>query len=875
MMSVRADGSNRLTEQRWEACEVKAQPDAFEQGVRSAFFCVSGLSGLEHAPSAGWSRVFYRLCIDVLVFPENDGGGLMMLRNVVGFAKYAAYGRALDQTGSIVELTPEGMVHTANAEFLSTLSYSLADVNGQSHRMLCEPSFAASPAYQAVWEKIRRGKSDAGLHPYLAKGGKVVWLHAWYVPTAKPGRVVVITTPGTAIQMELEQTREELKVRQDIMDLTSIVSESDLKGTIVTVNDKFLQVSKYPKDELLGHGHNTTRHPDMPKDVFKKMWATIGRGQIFRGIVKNRAKDGTPYYVDAVIAPFMDKHTGKPRKYLGVRYDITEAEIARHNMKGILDGINRTYAMIEFALDGTILAANEIFLKTMNYRIEEIMGHHHRMFCDPSYTASAEYSAFWARLKQGEFDSGVYRRLGKEGKEIWLQASYCSVRDEMGRPIKVVKLAIDITAQKQAQNEVEKLIRAAVEGKLSERVRIDGLAGTSKDLAESFNRLLDAVGAPLHDAKMALTALAANDLTKPMTGNYRGEFEQIKTSLNGGLTQLTQMLVAVREAVEAVSCGAGQITKGNEDLASRTSEQASALEETSASMEEMTSTVKQNADNARQANQLAISAREAADKGGAVTVRAIKAMGEINKSSKKIADIITVIDEIAFQTNLLALNAAVEAARAGEHGRGFAVVAAEVRKLAQRSATAAKEIKGLINESIQRVNDGSELVDQSGKTLEEIVSSVKRVTDIIAEITTASQEQASGIDQVNKAIMSMDETTQQNAALVEETTSASQSLKEQATELHRRVLQFKMEATEADKASTPQVDGLRLFVAHTIHDVYDGTGERTGKARNPASLRKTAVTERARPAFEVGVPATAVIDKSKTHKSSADELEEF
>lgn len=212
-------------------------------------------------------------------------------------------------------------------------------------------------------------------------------------------------------------------------------------------------------------------------------------------------------------------------------------------------------------------------------------------------------------------------------------------------------------------------------------------------------------------------------------------------------------------------------------------------------MEKMTSTVKQNADNAKQANQLAIAARDIADKGGAVTTKAVEAMGEINKSSKKIADIITVIEEIAFQTNLLALNAAVEAVRAGEHNRGFAVVAAEVRNLAQRSATAAKEIKGLINESIQRVTDGSQLVDQSGKTLGEIVSSVKRVTDIIAEITAASQEQASGIDQVNKAIMQMDETTQQNAALVEETSSASQSMKDQARELMRQVEIFKVNGT--------------------------------------------------------------------------------
>ncbi|MBH0189468.1 MAG: hypothetical protein HP493_11725 [Nitrospira sp.] len=320
---------------------------------------------------------------------------------------------------------------------------------------------------------------------------------------------------------------------------------------------------------------------------------------------------------------------------------------------------------------------------------------------------------------------------------------------------------------------MEKLIKSASSGELSGRIDVAQFEGAAKDLTVGVNRLLDAIVTPIREAQTVLTALSNCNLTCSMTGNYGGEFDQMKSSINAAVHKLTETITVVREAVEAVSSGSEQITKGNEDLSKRTSEQAGSLEETSASMEEMTSTVKQSADNAKQANQLAIAAREIAEKGGAVTVRAVDAMGEINKSSKKIADIITVIDEIAFQTNLLALNAAVEAARAGEHGRGFAVVASEVRNLAQRSATAAKEIKGLINESIQRVMDGSELVNQSGKTLEEIVSSVKRVTDIIAEISAASQEEASGIDQVNKAVMLMDQATQQNAALVEQTTSAS------------------------------------------------------------------------------------------------------
>ncbi|ULA59040.1 MAG: Methyl-accepting chemotaxis protein [Nitrospira sp.] len=667
----------------------------------------------------------------------------------------AARAEAIGKALAVVECALDGTVLTANENFLKSVGYALDEVKGQHHRMFCEPAHATSSEYQGFWAKLAGGESVSGLYKWLGKGGKEIWVQATYAPMlgrdGKAAKVIVLTSDQTAHQLELENTRDELKVRQDIMNVTSIVSEADLKGDIVTVNEKFLQVSKYPKNELIGHGHNTTRHPDMPKDVFKQMWATIGRGQIFRGMVKNRAKDGTPYYVDACIAPFVDKKTGKPRKYLGVRYDITEQEIQRQNMQGIMDAIDRAYASIEFNLDGTIIKANENFLKTLGYSLEEVKGQHHRLFCDPAYASTAEYAAFWQKLNRGEFESAIYRRVGKGGKEVWIQASYNPVKDEMGRPFKVVKFATDITAQKQSQADMEKLVA---------------------------------------EAQAVLGRLAVNDLTQEMTETYRGDLDKVKTSINAVVQNLTQTITTVREAVQAVSSGAEQITRGNEDLSQRTSEQASALEETSASMEEMTSTVKQNADNAKQANQLAIAARDIADKGGSVTVRAVEAMGEINKSSKKIADIITVIDEIAFQTNLLALNAAVEAARAGEHGRGFAVVAAEVRNLAQRSATAAKEIKGLINESIQRVSDGSELVNQSGKTLEEIVSSVKRVTDIIAEITAASQEQAQGIDQVNKAIMQMDETTQQNAALVEETTSASQSMKDQAKELMSQMDMF-------------------------------------------------------------------------------------
>jgi methyl-accepting chemotaxis protein len=591
--------------------------------------------------------------------------------------------------------------------------------------------------------------------------------------------------------------------------------EFNLDGTVLTANENFLKTVGYELDEIQGQHHRMFCEPAYTNSrEYAAFWQKLGRGEFDAGQYRRVGKGGKEIWIQASYNPILDAN-GKVYKVVKFATDITAEKNRNAEFEGKINAVNKAQAAIEFNLDGTIITANDNFLNCLGYRLDEIKGQHHRMFCDPAYTSSGEYAVFWQKLNRGEFDSGQYRRVGKGGKEIWIQASYNPILDATGKVYKVVKFATDITAQKKAQQELE---------------------------------------ACMAEAQRALGALAEGNLTQTMEGTYQGELEKIKTSVNGALANLTQTITSVRESVDAVTNGAEEISKGNEDLSQRTSEQASALEETSASMEEMTSTVKQNADNAKQANQLAIAARDTADKGGSVTKKAVEAMGEINKSSKKIADIITVIDEIAFQTNLLALNAAVEAARAGEHGRGFAVVAAEVRNLAQRSATAAKEIKGLINESIQRVNDGSELVNQSGKTLDEIVGSVKRVTDIIAEITAASQEQASGIDQVNKAIMAMDETTQQNAALVEETTSAAQSMKEQAKELLQQVAIF----------NTGQAEEPQRGPAFAKRVVSQPRPKLPGKTAMPAGKR-----------MQAKAPVAVAAGNGKGHSSSGDEFEEF
>lgn len=390
----------------------------------------------------------------------------------------------------------------------------------------------------------------------------------------------------------------------------------------------------------------------------------------------------------------------------------------------------------------------------------------------------------------------VYGELKVGGLEFSVNAT--AILDHQGNLMGNMVEWGDITEQKDAEGQIQNLIDTAVLGQLDTRIDASSYQGFMKGLADGINQLMDAVVAPLRSAQEVISALAEGDLTIDMEGEYHGAFAELKEGLNETVGNLSDMVDKILDGAENIVTSSDEISKGNTDLSQRTEEQASSLEETASSMEEMTSTVKQNADNAREANQLASAARDQAEKGGDVVQSAVTAMSEINSSSKKIADIIGVIDEIAFQTNLLALNAAVEAARAGEQGRGFAVVAGEVRNLAQRSAGAAKEIKGLISDSVDKVDEGSRLVDESGKTLNEIVNSVKKVSDIISEIAAASTEQSAGIEEVNKAISQMDEMTQQNAALVEEATAAGEAMNEEAKTLDELMQFFNLDEAEPE-----------------------------------------------------------------------------
>jgi methyl-accepting chemotaxis protein len=542
----------------------------------------------------------------------------------------------------------------------------------------------------------------------------------------------------------------DLEARCAAISRSQAVIEFNLDGTILTANENFLDAMGYQLEEIVGKHHSMFCEPGyVASEDYKAFWATLRSGSYQSAAYQRFGKGAREVWIQASYNPVLDK-SGKPVKVIKFATDVTEQVRLAADHSAQVAAISRVQAVISFNLDGTVIEANQNFLATLGYRLDEIVGRHHSMFCDPHYVSTQDYKDFWQRLRLGEYVTSEFQRFGKGGKEIWIQASYNPIFDASGKPVKVVKFATDIT----------------------ERKRAEGIIAL---LTQSLERM------------------ANGDLGGRIDTSFTGQYEELRQAFNQSLSQLEVIVTGLRNASRSLKTATAEILSGANDLSQRTTRQAATIEETSAAVEQLAGTVSENARRAASASDKARSLAEDATKGGSVMGDATQAMAAIEASSGKISNIIGLIDDIAFQTNLLALNASVEAARAGDAGKGFAVVAVEVRRLAQSAAQASADVKALIETSAGEVRTGAQLVDQAARKLDDILKGAEDSFELIGEMAKASREQSSALNEVAIAVRQMDEMTQHNAALVEQTNAAIEQTETQAAKLDGIVDVFRHE----------------------------------------------------------------------------------
>ncbi len=681
---------------------------------------------------------------------------------------------ALSVSQATIEFNMDGTIVTANENFLNTVGYSLDEIKGQNHSMFVDAEYKKSADYKALWDGLRRGDFSAGKFKRVGKGDKELWLRASYNPildaAGKPFKVVKFATDIT----EAEEAAREATFKSAAFAGSSVAMMMIDRDFMVTyVNDA------------------TTKLLSENADVFREFWPNFNADQIIGSCIdifhKNPAHQRQllsdpsrlPYQTDIAIGDFrfslsVNGVFDANSDYVGNVLEWSDVTADRLNA-GMLAALDRAQATIEFSLDGKVAGANENFLSALGYSAEEIKDKHHSIFVDQEYKNSPDYRAFWEALKRGEFQSGEYKRIHRNGSDVWIQASYNPILDGSGKPFKVVKFASDITdvVNQRHKDEEERREKAK-----AQQLVVDSLAN-------------------------GLRKLSDGDLTDNIDTPFTAEYEQLRNDFNGAVSKLKDTMGTIVTTVEGIRHGSGEISTAADDLSKRTENQAATLEQTAAALDEITATVKQTAEGANEANSVATDTRKEAQTSGEIVKETVEAMGEIEKSSVQISQIIGVIDDIAFQTNLLALNAGVEAARAGDAGRGFAVVAQEVRALAQRSSDAAKEIKGLITSSSQQVETGVELVGRAGTALGGIVERVESVSTLVSEIAASAKEQSVSLSEVNTAVNKMDQVTQQNASMVEQTTAASHSLANDSDELMSQVAHFKIGDDKSSGSGAP------------------------------------------------------------------------